>query len=393
MNRIRIQVLTTTRAEYGAMRPIIRTMEKDDEIDVSVLVTGTHLLSEFGNTISEIERDGFRVAAKIPIIDDGNGDVSVSRTMGNAISRFGEWFHNNKPDLLLLDGDRDETLAICIAAVNSNIPVMHLGGGTTTEGAADEYYRHAITKLSYIHFATIDTYRKRIIQMGEDPKRVFLVGSPLIENILDTDFMSKDMLGESLNFPLDMPFSVVTFHPVTLEQATAVEQVNELIAACSEIEDMKFIFTMANADNGGELINKLVQRFADENRNVICVPSLGSRRYLSALKCCDFVMGNSSSGIIEAPSFKIPTINIGDRQKGRIQAKSVINCSPVKNDIIFAINKARSKEFKNVCLDAVNPNGDGNSSVKIIDAIKKIWNENGIHLKKSFYNIPFEVRD
>lgn len=393
MRKIEIQVLTTTRAEYGAMRPIIRRMESDEDIDVQVLVTGTHLLPEYGNTYKEVEKDGFAIAAKIPIMDTGVGDVAVSRTMGNAISAFGEWFHKHKPDFLFVDGDRYETLAICIAAVNSNIPVMHLGGGTTTEGATDEYYRHAITKLSYIHFSTIETYRNRIIQMGENPSRVFLVGSPLIENILDTNFMSKEEIGESLNFKLDKPFAVVTFHPVTLEQETALAQVNELIKACCQIMDMKFIFTMANADNGGDKINKAVMNFAEDNENVLCVQSLGSRRYLSALKYCEFVMGNSSSGIIEAPSFHIPTINIGDRQKGRIQAKSIINCEPLCDEIILAINHARTAEFKRDCESAVNPNGDGNSSGKIVEAIKKVWNEQGVQLKKSFFNIPFKVME
>lgn len=388
---MRIQVLTTTRAEYGAMRPIIRTMMNDKDIEAEVIVTGTHLLTEFGNTYKEVEKDGFKIAAKIPIIDTVEGEVSVSKTMGNALITFGKWFHEHKPDALLVDGDRYETLAITIAAVNSNVPVLHLGGGTTTEGAADEYYRHAITKLSYLHFATIETYRNRIIQMGEDPARVFLVGSPLIENILSTDFMTKEKIEDSLHFKLDKPFAIVTFHPVTLEQETAVSQVGELINACRKTTDMKFIFTMANADNGGDLINKEIMSFAEKNEDVLCVRSLGSRRYLSALKCCEFVMGNSSSGIIEAPSFHIPTINIGDRQKGRIQAKSVINCEPTETDILSAIKAARSNRFKEICMTATNPNGDGRSSQKMIDCIKKVWNEQGVQRKKSFYDIPFEI--
>lgn len=385
-----IGVLTTTRAEYGVMRPVIKTMQSADII-VKVIVTGTHLLPEFGNTYKEIEKDGIEIEVKIPIMNSVGDDISVSETMGNALKAFGIWFHDNPIDMLFVDGDRYETLAVCIAAVNARIPILHLGGGTTTEGAADEYYRHAITKLSCLHFATTETYRKRIIQMGEDPQRVFMVGSPLIENILDTDFMTKDEIADSLNFKLDMSFAVVTFHPVTLENRTAQEQIEELINACKKITDMKFIFTMANADNGGDRINNFILSFAEENENVLCVPSLGSRRYLSALKCCEFVMGNSSSGIIEAPSFHIPAINIGDRQKGRIQALSVINCEPVEDEIVNAIKKARSYEFRSLCKTAANPNGDGNSSRKIVEYIKKTWNENGIHLKKSFYDIKFEV--
>lgn len=385
-----IDVLTTTRADYGVFRPLLRKMKGEEDITPNVLVTGTHLSEEFGLTYKEIEKDGFSTACKIPILSKKKGSIGISETMANALTGFGNYFAENKPDFLLVDGDRYETLAVCIAAVNANIPIIHIGGGATTEGAVDEYYRHAMTKLCYLHFATTETYRNRIIQMGENPDRVFLVGSPLIENILNTQFLTKIELEKSINFNLDKPFSVVTFHPVTLEGSTALDQIHELIDACEE-NDMKYIFTMANADNGGDLINKELIDYANKhNDKVLCVKSLGSLRYYSALRYAAFVMGNSSSGIIEAPSFHIPTINIGDRQKGRIQAKSIINCKPTRLEIKAAINKAVSTDFKKICKTAVNPNGDGHTSDKMIEAIRSVWNK-GINIKKSFFDISFNL--
>lgn len=381
-----IDILTTTRAEYGVMKPLIKKMNDDPDIEVNILVTGTHLSESFGYTYKNILSDGFEIFEKLPIMSEKVGPAGVSETMANAIRVFSDFFERHRPDFLLVDGDRFETLAVCTVAVNYNIPIIHVGGGSTTEGAADEYYRHAITKLSYIHFATMDVYRKRIIQMGENPDRVFLVGSPLIENIMNTDFISKAELSESLGFNLDMPFAVVTFHPVTLENSTALQQVKELEKACEEISNMKFIFTMANADNGGEIINQEIISFAEKFDRAICVPSLGSLRYLSALNEAAMVIGNSSSGIIEAPSFHIPTINIGDRQKGRVQAQSVINCDPNKESILEAVKKARSSEFQEVCKCVKNPNGDGNTSDKIICHIKEVWNKS-VNIKKKFYDL------
>lgn len=385
-----IDVLTATRAEYGLMRPIIRKMQEDEEIDLRLLVTGTHLSEKYGLTYKEIENDNIPIFAKIPILSDSTGVKNVSATMATAINAFTEHFLKQKPDFLLVDGDRYETLAICIAAVNCNIPIIHCGGGATTEGAADESYRHAITKLSYLHFPSTNIYRKRIIQMGESPHRVFAVGSPGIENLKTTNFLTKEELEKSLNFKLDLPFSVVTFHPVTLENNTIEKQIQALFQACEELRDMKFIFTKANADNGGEEINQMLENFVKKSDRYKCFDSLGSRRYLSALKYCSFVMGNSSSGLIEVPSFKIPTINIGDRQKGRIKALSVIDCEPTKESILHAVQIARSNDFlENVCANVINPNGDGNTSEKIIFHIKDYYANNKIDLKKSFYNLDF----
>ena len=385
---IRINILTTTRAEYGLMRPLIRTMFDDQEIELHLVVTGTHLDEKYGLTYKEIEKDGFPIHRKIEILSGKNGVLSVSETMANALVKFTEYFLEEKPDFLLVDGDRYEAMAVCVAAFNTNTPIIHLSGGATTEGAADEGYRHAITKMAYLHFPTTETYRKRIIQLGEAPDRVFTVGSLGIENIMTTKLMTKEELSKNLGFELDKPYALVTFHPVTLENRTSENQVQELFNACDALKDMKFIFTMANADASGKEINSLLRKYsAERHARILCVESLGALRYLSAMKYCEFVLGNSSSGLIETPSFKIPTVNIGDRQRGRIKAESVIDCEPYKDDILKAINKAMSPEFKELCKSVVNPNGDGNTTGKIIDSIKSYCKTHKVDLKKKFYDI------
>ena len=320
---IRIDVLTTTRAEYGLMRPLLKRLMGDEEIEMRLLVTGTHLDERYGLTFREIEKDGFPIYRKIEILSNKDGAMFVSETMANALTRFTQYFLDDKPDFLVVDGDRYETMAVCTAAFNALVPIIHLSGGATTEGAADEFYRHAITKMAYLHFPTTEIYRKRVIQLGECPDRVFTAGSLGIENILTTKLLSKSELEEELCFPLNMPYALITFHPVSLENMTHREQIEEMLWACNEVKDMKYIITLANADAGGMEINHMLESYAAVNRDrVFCAASLGSLKYLSAMKYCEFVMGNSSSGLIETPSFRIPTINIGDRQKGRIKNPS-----------------------------------------------------------------------
>ena len=385
---ITIDIITTTRAEYGLMRPLIRRMIEDSDIQMNLIVTGTHLSEKHGNTYKEIERDGFPITARIPILGELSGAVGVSQTMANAIVEFTKYLTENKPDFILVDGDRYETLGVCIAAVNANVPIIHCSGGATTEGAADECYRHSMTKMAYLHFPTTDLYRKRIIQMGESPERVFTVGSMGLENILQINCLSKEELSQQIGWPLTKPFSIVTFHPVTLENNTCEQQLNELLKACDARQDMQFIFTKANADNGGDEINKLLDEYAARSTNAICVTSLGAVRYLSALKHAEFVMGNSSSGIIEAPSMKIPTVNIGDRQRGRLQAQSIINCTPITSDILNAIDKALTPEFKELCKHVVNPNGDGKTSERIVSNIKEYCRTHQVDIMKKFYDLP-----
>ena len=386
---IKLDVLTATRAEYGLLRPFIRKLIDDPEIDFKLLVSGAHLSSKLGNTYKEIENDGITIFEKIAILSDKNDALGVSETMANAIVKFTNYFQKRRPDYIFIDGDRYEALAVAIAAINCNVRIIHMGGGATTEGAADEYYRHAITKLSTIHFTSNELYTKRVIQMGEEPERVYTVGSPGLENIRLGDFITKKELEKSIDFSLDKPFAVVTFHPVTNEMDTALAQVEELLKACHRMSDMKFIFTKANADRDGEIINAKLEEYKKIHEDqCIVVASLGSVRYLSALKYCQFVMGNSSSGIIEAPSFGIPSINIGDRQKGRIQAESIINCKPVSEEIIESINRAITEDFMKKCKKVQNPYGDGHTSDKMIKIIKENFKEE-INTGKHFYDINF----
>lgn len=389
--RTKITVLTATRAEYGLLSPIIRELLANDFFDVKVVVTGAHLSSEFGLTYKEIEADGIEIDKKIEILTDSDTTTAISKSMGLAMIRFAEYFEESKPDILLVLGDRYETLAVCCAAMNERIPIVHLYGGETTEGAIDEAVRHAITKMSYFHFTSTEEYRKRVVQLGEAPERVFAVGGIGIENALRMPLLSLEELEESIQFKLDKPYAVVTFHPTTLEEGSAQKQFEEILAAIDDKPDMKYIFTKANADANGRLINRMIDEYAKNKENVVVFESLGVKRYLSALKYATMVLGNSSSGLLEVPSFKIPTINIGDRQKGRLKAESVIDCEPVKASVFESINKAISPEFKELAERVKNPYGDGNTSKKIVSILEREIKNSGINLKKKFYDVDFKM--
>lgn len=382
-----ITILTATRAEYGLLSPIISALKQLKEIEVKIVVTGAHLSPEFGLTYKEIEKDGFKIDRKIEMLLSSDTPSAITKSMGIAMISFADYFAENKPDALLVLGDRYETLAVCCAAMNERIPIIHMYGGETTEGAVDEAIRHAITKMSYLHLTSTEEYRKRVIQLGENPDRVFNVGAIGIENILKQKLLQKEDLEKSLNFKLNKPYAVVTFHPVTLEVSNACEQCSELLHAFDKHPEMKYIITKANADRDGRIINKMLDEYAVLHENVLVKESLGMVRYLSALKYAEMVIGNSSSGLLEVPSFGIPTINIGDRQKGRIQARSVINCKPKVGEICAAINKANSLDFKNMCINMDNPYGDGNTTFKVVEAIRKVIIENTVDLKKKFYDI------
>jgi GDP/UDP-N,N'-diacetylbacillosamine 2-epimerase (hydrolysing) len=384
-----ISVLTATRAEYGLLKPIITKLIQLPEFDVRIAVTGMHLSDAFGMTYREIEQDGFAIDASIDILQDTDTPVAVSKAMGKALIEFAEYFQELKPDLLLVLGDRYETLAVCCAAMNARIPIAHLYGGETTEGAVDEAIRHAITKMSYLHFTSTAKYRKRVIQLGEDPERVHQVGAIGIENIKTVKLLSKSELEQSINHVLDQPYAIVTFHPVTLDLNNAKEQVEELLRACDQHKELFYIFTKANADAGGLVINRAIEQYVSESDNACLFDSLGMLRYLSAIKYCEMVIGNSSSGIIEVPSFGVPTVNIGDRQKGRMQSDSVINCIPTHQEISSAIELAMSLEFKDKAKRTVNPYGDGMTSDKIVSILKESVLEKKINLMKKFNDIEF----
>lgn len=381
-----ITVLTATRAEYGLLSPIIHALKACGSFEVRVVVTGAHLSPEFGLTYKEIEKEGIEIDRKIEILLSSDTPSAISKSMGMALIGFADYFAERRPDALVVLGDRYETLAVCCAAMNARIPIIHLYGGETTEGAVDEVIRHAITKLSYLHLTSTEEYRKRVIQLGESPDRVFTVGAIGIENAMKKKLLSKRELADSLGLALERPYAVITFHPVTLENNSAKQQCRELLKALDMHPEMDYIITKANADADGRIINKMLDDYSLTHDHVSVYESLGAVRYLSAVKYACMAIGNSSSGLLEVPSFKIPTVNIGDRQKGRLKAASVIDCGPKAEKISQSIERAKTIEFREICETVTNPYGDGNTSKKVVDAIVNMMSSE-IDLKKKFYDI------
>lgn len=385
MNHGKIAVLTATRAEYGLLKPLIRRIAEDDELELQLLVTGTHLSQAFGNTCQEILDDGFPIAVRIPILGEGDSGADTSRAMARALEGFGVYFADNRPDMLIVLGDRYEALAVCLAAMNACIPIAHIHGGEITEGAADDAIRHAITKLSYLHFPTTEAYARRIVQLGESPDRVFTVGALGVENIRNTVLLSREELSSALQFSLEAPYAVVTFHPVTLEQGDVRAQVEELFAALDAC-DMRYLITKANADTHGRTINEMIDDYSSSRPNVCAVASLGMKRYLSAVKYSEMVIGNSSSGIVEAPTLGVPTVDIGDRQRGRLAAESVIHCGTNREEIGKAMDRAREWKYRGGA--AHNPYAADSTSMKILSVCKEFLFQNRIDLMKRFYDLP-----
>lgn len=382
-----ITVLTATRAEYGLLSSVIKKLLKEPGIRVRVAVTGMHLSPEFGLTYREIEMDGVPIDKKIEILMGADTAVSVSKSMGLAMIGFAEYFDETRPDALLVLGDRYETLAVCCAAMNARIPVIHLYGGETTEGAVDEAIRHSITKMSYLHLTSTELYRKRVIQLGEQPDRVFCVGSLGVENVLSNILMSKDELADSLQLSLDGRYAVVTYHPVTLEDQEIENEMRNLFAALEEFADLSYIVTKANADVGGRIVNQMWDEYAKKHQNVVVFESLGMKRYLTAVKYSRMVIGNSSSGLLEVPSFGIPTINVGDRQKGRLRAESVIDCDTDTESIVTAITQAETEEFRKFCETVKNPYEKENTADEIVRLIIEKVLFSKIDLKKKFWDL------
>ena len=381
----KICVVTGTRAEYGLLYWLMKEIEADKDLELQIIVTGTHLSPEFGLTYKEIEKE-FKIDKKIEMLLSSDTSIGISKSMGLAQIGFAEAYEELKPEIVVVLGDRYEIFAAASAAMIARIPIAHLHGGETTEGAFDESIRHSITKMSHLHFTATQEYKNRVIQLGEEPNRVFNVGGVGIENIKRLKLLGKKEFEESIDFKLNKKNILVTFHPVTLEKSTAKEQFQELLDAIDTLEDTNIIFTKANSDTDGRVINRMCEEYVSKNSHkTVCFASLGQLRYLSALQFVDAVVGNSSSGLTEAPSFKIGTINIGDRQKGRIKASSVIDCEPSRESIKKAFEKLYSKEFQEALKSVQNPYGDGCASLKIVEEIKKA-DLNNI-LKKSFYNI------
>lgn len=379
-----IAVLTATRAEYGLLKPVIQALNSKN-IEVRLLVTGMHLSSAFGRTVSEINNDGFIPDVEIPILLDSDSPVGISKTMALALSGFADYFSRRRPDALLVLGDRYETLAVCCAALNEQIPIFHMYGGETTEGAIDEAVRHSITKMAYLHFTSTEAYRRRVIQLGEDPNRVFNVGAIGIENALNLPLLTHEELEESLGAKIPIPYAVMTYHPVTLEK-DSLTKLHELLYAIERHPKIVFLATKANADAGGRAINDCLEDFAEYHQNLLIFDSLGSLRYLSALSRAVFVIGNSSSGLLEAPAFLTPTINIGNRQRGRVAPISVIHCNEDADSIDQAIVKAMSEEFRSQLIDMDNPYGSGGTSQKIAVCIDSALSK-PIDLRKRFFDI------
>ncbi|QKF61907.1 UDP-N-acetylglucosamine 2-epimerase [Campylobacter curvus] len=381
----KICVVTGTRAEYGLLHPLLKAVQEEANLKLQLIVTGMHLSPEFGLTYKEIQKD-FKIDKKIEMLLSSDTAVGISKSMGLAQIGFSDAYDELKPDIVVLLGDRYEIFAAASAAMIAQIPIAHLYGGETTQGAFDESIRHSITKMSHIHFVSADEYKNRVIQLGENPKFVFNVGALGVENIKKLNFMSRDEFEKFINFKLNKKNIIVTFHPVTLENATAKAQFDEILSAINELKDTNIIFTKANSDTDGRIINKMIDDYVKKNADrSVAFTSMGQTGYLNALKFVDVVVGNSSSGIMEAPSFKKATIDIGDRQKGRIKANSVIECEPIKNEILKAFKKAYSKEFQKNLKSISNPYENGNTSSKIVKILKEI-NLDGI-LKKKFYDI------
>lgn len=385
MIRKKICVVTGSRAEYGLLYWLMKGINKDPELELQIIATGMHLSSEYANTYQQIEYDGFVIDKKVDIELSSDSELGISKSMGLGIIGCSNAFNDLKPDLCIVLGDRFEIFSAVSAAMIAKIPIAHIHGGEATEGLIDESIRHSITKMSHIHFVATDEYKNRVIQLGEQPDRVFNVGGLGIDNINKLKLLSRKAFEQAINFSLGEKNILVTFHPVTLEKSTAEIQFKELLRALDELLDTKIIFTKSNSDTDGRVINIMIDDYVTDHDNTISFTSMGQLNYLSALQYMDAVLGNSSSGLIEAPSFKIGTINIGDRQKGRIKAESVISCSSEKDDISKSLIKLYSPEFQNLIKNIKNPYGTGGASKKIINIIKD-FNLIGI-LKKSFYDL------
>ena len=384
----RIGIMTGTRAEYGLLKPLMQEINKDNDLELYLIVSGMHLSPEFGMTYQEIEEDGFQINAKVEMLLSSDSPAGISKSIGLGVIGFADEFQRADLDMLILLGDRYEALSAAISAMVMRIPIAHLHGGELTEGAIDEGIRHSITKMSYLHFTSTEQYRNRVIQLGENPERVFYVGALGVENIKKINLMTKEELERSIHFEIDENTVIVTYHPVTLENNTVEEQFLNLLKVLDRNPKIRMIFTKANADTNGRIVNELIDKYAAQNSERACAfVSLGQKRYLSALKYCRIVIGNSSSGIIEAPSFGKPIINIGDRQKGRICADSVINCGYTQQEIQQAMETALTEEFENKARNCRNPYEKENTAANIISVIKDYLLNDKIKLKKGFYDI------
>ncbi|TGL98090.1 UDP-N-acetylglucosamine 2-epimerase (hydrolyzing) [Leptospira barantonii] len=383
----KICVVTGTRAEYGLLRLLIRKIQDSSKLELQIVATGMHLSPEFGLTYREIEADGFKIDKKVEMLLSSDTATSVSKSIGMGTIGFADVWEDLKPDLIVVLGDRFEIFSAVSAAMIAKIPVVHIHGGETTEGAFDESIRHSITKMSHIHFTAAEEYKKRVMQLGENPERVFNVGGLGVDSIRSLDLMNQADLETSMGFKFGTKNLLVTFHPETLDAKSPKEQFDELLKALDRLPNISIIFTLPNADTGSREIIQSIHNFVGTRKNSIAFASLGQRRYFSCIRFIDGVIGNSSSGLLEIPTFQKGTVNIGGRQKGRLKAESVIDCEPEESSILRAIEKLYSKEFQNGLSTVKNPYGEGNASSKIMDVLENISLDQ--ILKKKFFDLSF----
>jgi GDP/UDP-N,N'-diacetylbacillosamine 2-epimerase (hydrolysing) len=381
----KICVVTGSRAEYGLLRWVMQDIRDTAGLELQVVATGMHLSPEFGLTYLEIEGDGFRVDRKVESLLSSDTSVGIAKSMGLGLVGFGDALQDLRPDLMVVLGDRFEIFSAVAAALVARVPVAHLHGGETTEGAFDESIRHSITKMSHLHFVAAQEYRKRVIQLGEDPQRVFMVGGLGVDCIKRVKLLARHEIEAELGTPFGDKSLLITFHPVTLEHASAAGQMQELLAALHPLADTRLIFTLPNADTDGRILRDMVAGFVADHRNASVQVSLGQLRYLSCMRQVNGVVGNSSSGLIEAPSFGIGTVNIGDRQRGRLRASSVIDCPPDRAAIGKAIGQLFSPDFRGIAAAAINPYGDGGASARIVQVLSN-HALTGL-VKKSFHDL------
>jgi GDP/UDP-N,N'-diacetylbacillosamine 2-epimerase (hydrolysing) len=381
----KICVVTGSRAEYGLLRWTMEAIRSAPDLQLQLLVTGMHLSPEFGSTFREIESDGFQIDRTVEMLLSSDSAVGIAKSMGLGLIGFGEALQQLAPDLVLVLGDRFEIFAAAAAALIAKIPIAHLHGGETTEGAFDEALRHSITKMAQLHFVAAEVYRKRVVQMGEQPERVYLVGGLGLDSISKLKLLDLPALESSLGFRFGHKNLLITFHAATLDQGASEQQLAELLAALDQSADTQLIFTLANADTGGRALSAMVRQFAAGRPNAHVYMSLGQTRYLSCLRYVDAVVGNSSSGLTEAPSFGIGTVNIGDRQRGRLRALSVIDCEPNRASIGAALARVYSPQFKAALATVRNPYGESGASEKIVAVLRSHPLE-GI-VKKSFHDL------
>ena len=381
---MKVAVFTGTRAEYGLLYWLLKDIQDDPELVLQLLVSGMHLSPEFGETYQQIEQDGFFIDEKIEILLSSDSAVGTAKSMGLGVLGFADALNRLKPDVLVILGDRFEALAAAQTAMILRVPILHLHGGEITEGAYDDAIRHAISKLSYLHGTSTEEYRQRVIQLGEQPERVKNVGAIGLDHLKRAEFMDVAEIARSLDFPLNQPYFLVTYHPVTLADEKPEQSFNALLDALDEFKDHQVIITYPNADDGGRRIIPLLEQYAKSNPQRVCaIPSLGQKRYLSTVKNAAVVIGNSSSGIIEVPSFNVHTVNVGVRQQGRLAAKSVLNCDPNKQSIMESIKSAIKREYKTSNEHIQNPYGAGNASGQVIAMLKNMQFEPS----KSFYDL------